>query len=462
MTDTGAHGALDQLIHGEVIDAADPRYDETRTVFNAMVDIRPRLIVRCADVGDVAAAVRYAVDNDIEIGIRGGGHSVAGACLAEDGLVVDLRDMRSVTVDAGALTATVAGGATWSDVDRATQPHGLAMTGGRVSSTGVGGLTLGGGSGWLERRFGMACDHLVSAELVTATGERIVVDDRRHPDLFWALHGGGGNFGIVTSFTFRLERLPEFSVALLLWPGVDGRTVARTYREFAATAPDEIGGAFLYLTGPPEEFVPAELSGALCCAALVTCVGPESALRAHLGPLLELAPAGAVIAEMPYADAQCMIDDPAGLRNHWTGEYLDDLPDAALDAFCAAEERMIVPSNTQHLLVPWGGRVASGADSGPMRSRDARWVVHPFGMWSDPADDERGRAWARDAAACMRPWATGATYLNFVADEGEERIVASFGRENHRRLAGIKADYDPDNVFHRWHNVRPEKPVAAG
>jgi len=447
--------------HGDVLDSGHERYEVARAVFNGAIDIRPRLIAQCADAADVRTALRFARQEGLEVGVRCGGHSVNGACLVEDGLVIDLRKMHSVVVDPDSTTVVVGGGAIWSEVDRATQPYGLAMTGGRVSTTGVGGLTLGGGSGWLERKFGLACDHLLSAEVVTADGQQITASEREHPDLFWALRGGGGNFGIVTSFMFRLNPLPAYSVALMLWPAERGRTVAHAYRAFFNAAANEFGGGMLYLTAPPEPFVPDDLVGQLACGVLVTCVAPETVLRQHIQPLLDLEPEARMIGDMPYADAQCMIDDPPGMRNYWTGEYLSELPDEALEKFCAAGEQMITPSLTQYLLVPWGGAVARNAGSGPIGTRDAPWVTHPFGMWADPADDERGRAWARAANEAMRPWATGATYLNFVGDEGRERIVASFGRENYERLTRVKAEYDPENVFHRWHNVRPEKPLLS-
>ena len=249
--------------------------------------------------------------------------------------MIDLRRMNSVSVDPDARTATAQGGATWSDFDRATQPHNLAATGGRVSTTGVAGLTLGGGSGWLERKFGMACDNLLSAELITADGRTVTASEDENPELFWALHGGGGNFGVATQLTFQLHELPGVHRGAADLAGGGGARGHGVYREFAEGAPDEIGGGVVYLTGPPEEFVPEHLQGKLACAVLVTHCGPEDEARELMAPMLDLSPEGEMIAEMPYAELQCMIDDPPGYRNYWSAEYLTEFPDQALDLFCA-------------------------------------------------------------------------------------------------------------------------------
>ncbi|GAA1765469.1 FAD-binding oxidoreductase [Luedemannella helvata] len=433
----------------------DAGYDEGRQVFNAMIDRRPAVIAQCASVADVVAAVRYGRRNGLPIAVRGGGHSVAGMALVDDGLVIDLRRMNGVSVDPDARTVTIGGGATMSDLDRATQPSGLATTGGRVSSTGVGGFTLGGGTGWLDRLFGLACDNLVSVDLVTADGTTLTASEREHPELFWALHGGGGNFGIATSLTLRLHPLPRFTAGLLLWPPEAGPEVGRAYRDLLATAPDELGGGFVFLTGPPEPFVPPELVGRLTCVVLLTYAGDEATARAAVAPLLALRPAGTMIAEMPYGDLQCMFDDPPGYRNYWSAEHLDEFPDEAVDAFCAQAAGMIVPSPSQHVLFPQGGAVARvGADQ-PLPWRRAAWVVHPFGLWDDPADDDRGRQWVRDVRAAVRPWATGDVYLNFIGGEGADRVSSGLGPDNLARLAEVKRRYDPDNVFRLNHNIAP-------
>jgi FAD/FMN-containing dehydrogenase len=440
---------------GTVITPDDGNYDEARTVFNAMIDRRPALIAQCMSTQDVVEAIRLGRDLELEIAVRGGGHSVAGKALSEGGLVIDLRHMSAVSVDPQARTATVAGGATMSHLDRATQPHGLATTGGRVSTTGVGGFTLGGGNGWLDRKFGLACDNLQAAEIVTADGRVLTASANENPDLFWALHGGGGNFGVVTSLTLRLHPLDSVTAALLLWKAESGPAVLRTFRDFIATASDDIGGGTLYLTGPELDFVPEHLVGRLTFAILVVYAGGEEDGRKAMAPMLSLGHDAEMIAEMPYAELQCMLDDPPGYRNYWSAEYLNEIPDAAIELFCARAADMIVPSASQHVLFPGGGAVARETADWPVPWRRAAWCVHPFGLWSDPADDARGQAWARDIRADLKPWASGDVYLNFIGDEGEERVMAGFGRDNYRRLAEIKKRYDPENVFHLNHNIRP-------
>ncbi|MGW3423853.1 FAD-binding oxidoreductase [Streptomyces phaeochromogenes] len=450
-----ALAALREDLAGDVLAPEDPGYDEARAVFNAMIDRRPAVIAQCASEADVGRSVRFARDLDLKIAVRGGGHSVAGMALNDGGLVVDLRRMHQVTVHPGAAAVRVEGGATMSHMDRATEPHHLATTGGRASTTGVGGFVLGGGSGWLERKFGLAIDNLLGVDLVTADGSTVHASAEENPELFWALHGGGGNFGVATALTLRLHELPEFAMAMLLYRPESGPEVARVFREIMETGPVEAAGGVLYLTGPPEEFVPEHLVGTLLCAALVTYAGSEEDLRKTAQPLLALPHEVEMVTAIPYADLQCMIDDPPGMRNYWSAEYLTGAPDEFLDVFCARADMMPVPTGTQHVLFPMGGAVADGPREYPVPYRDAPWAVHPFGIWEDPADDERCVQWVRDVRADVRPWSTGAVYLNFIGDEGEDRVEAGLGAENTRRLAAVKAHYDPDNVFRFNHNIAP-------
>lgn len=442
---------------GSVLGPSDAAYADARTLFNTMITKRPSVIAQCASGADVSRAIEFAREQGLEIAVRGGGHGVAGSASTDGGLVIDLRRMNQATVDPQRRTVRIGGGATMSHLDRATQPFDLATTGGRVSTTGVGGFTLGGGSGWLERKFGLACDNLLAAELVTADGNTVVASEETHPDLFWALHGGGGNFGVVTSLTLRLHPLPAASVALLLWRPEAGPEVTRAYRDFMENAPEEVGGGVIYLTGPAEPFTPAHLVGRLTCAMLVTYAGDLAQARKVIGPLLRLDHEGELIAEVPYAELQCMFDDPPGYRNYWSAEHLDALPDQAIDLFCARAHDMVVPSPSQHVLFPYGGAVAAGPTGYPVPWRRAPWVVHPLGLWSEPQDDERAVRWARDLRADVKRWSTGAVYSNFIGQEGQERVVAGYGLDNYRRLARIKAAYDPDNVFHLNANIRPER-----
>ncbi|MFD9095119.1 FAD-binding protein [Streptomyces collinus] len=447
--------ALREDLVGDVFAPGDMGYDEAREVFNAMIDRRPAVIAQCADATDVVRAVRFGRELDLPIAVRGGGHSVAGTALGDGALVVDLRRMHQVTVDPAAEAVRVGGGATMSHLDRATQPHGLATTGGRASTTGVGGFVLGGGTGWLDRTFGLAVDNLLGVELVTADAERVHASADENPELFWALHGGGGNFGVATALTLKLHELPEFALALLLFEPQYGQDVVRIFREILTSGPDEVSGAVLYLTGPPEEFVPPEQVGKLVCAGLLTYAGGEDDLRKLAQPLLALPHEAALVGDMPYVDLQCMLDDPPGQRNYWSAEYLTGLPDEAVGAFCGRAETMPVPTSTQHLLFPQGGAIAAGPHEYPVPYRDAAWAVHPFAVWEDPADDERAVAWVREVRAAVRAWSTGAVYLNFIGEEGSERVRAGLGAGNLLRLEKVKRRYDPDNVFRFNHNIRP-------
>ncbi|MFE9473431.1 FAD-binding protein [Streptomyces griseofuscus] len=450
-----ALAALRADLTGDALAPEDPGYDAARAVFNAMIDRRPAVIARCAGAADVVRAVRFARELDLPVAVRGGGHGVAGAALGDGALVVDLRRMRGVTVDPVAQAVRVEGGATMSELDRATQPYALATTGARDSTTGVGGYVLGGGTGWLDRAFGLAVDNLLGVELVTADAERTHASADENPELFWALHGGGGNFGVATALTLELHELPLFCVASLLFLPEYGPWVVRVFREILRTGPDALGGAVLYLTGPPADFVPPRLVGRRLCLAQLTYAGGEEELRRLAGPLLAAPHAAQVLGPLPYAEAQCMLDAPAGLRNHWSAECLGALPDDAVDAYCALGDRMPAPTLTRHALLPQGGALASGPHTYPVPYRDAPWAVHPAGSWADPADDERCIGWVREVRAAVGPWSTGDVYLNFIGDEGPERVRAGLGAGNTLRLEKVKRRYDPDNVFRFNHNIRP-------
>jgi FAD/FMN-containing dehydrogenase len=442
---------------GRVIVPQDDGYEEARTLFNAMIDKRPAVIAQCTSAEDVASAVRFGREQDLPTAVRSGGHSVAGMSTVADGLVIDVRQMKDIEVAASERTARCGAGLTWREFDLATQEHGLATTGGRVSTTGVAGFTLGGGSGWLERKYGLACDNLVAVELVTAAGEQVRASKTENPDLFWALHGGGGNFGVATAFEFSLHPVgPTVMAGLMLWPGARGREVIEAAREGMASAPDELALAAVYLSGPPEDFVPPDLQGQLCCGVAVFWAGerPEDG-EPYAAPFRELAPAVDLVGPMPYAEFQRMIDDPPGLRNYWTADYLDALSDEAIDVFASHSEHMPVPSACQSILFPWGGQVArSSPDDTPMAARDAAWVSHPFVLWESADDDERHMGWGRAISADMKRFATGGVYLNVIGDEGQDRVRAAFG-DSYDRLAQIKAQYDADNFFHFNQNIKP-------
>jgi FAD/FMN-containing dehydrogenase len=440
----------------ELIGSDHARYDEERAIFNAMIDRRPVIIAKCTSVGDVQDALALARDKDLAVAVRAGGHSVAGFCLNDGGVVIDVRGMNEVEVDPERQRARVGAGATWGEFDRATQEHGLATTGGRVSTTGVAGLTLGGGSGWLERRYGLACDNLISVDLVTADGRTVTASEDENPELFWALHGGGGNFGIATSFEFALHPVgPEVLAGLLVWPGDAGYEVSRAYRDMAFDAPDELGSALVFLTGPPEEFIPVHLQGQTLAAVALMWAGDVADGEDAIAALRALRPEVDLVDPMPYADFQCMIDDPPGLGNYWSADYHDTFPDEALDTFVKSGFERPSPAS-QQLLVPWGGAIARvPEDATPMTHRDVRWISHPFAMWDVAEDATANIDWAQSFRRDIAAHTNGGVYLNFIGHEGEERIKAAFGEEKYRRLQDVKADWDPDNVFHGNQNIRP-------
>ena len=441
---------------GEVVEPTDAAYDEVRSLFNSMVDKRPAAIARCASPGDVAAAIAYGRRGGLDIAVRSGGHSVAGMSTNEGGLVIDVRPMKAIEVDVKSASVKVGAGVTWGELDRATQVHGLATTGGRVSTTGVAGFTLGGGSGWLERAYGLACDNLIAVELVTADGRRVRASATENPDLFWALHGGGGNFGVATSFELRLHRVgPTIVAGLMMWPGDAGPELARRFRDVAYDAPDELGSGLVFLTGPPEEFVPLHLHGQTVAAVALAWTGEESEGNDVIARFRDLQPEVDLVGPMPYADFQCMIDDPPGFRNYWSADYHDELPDDALDIFVKYGFERRSPL-TQQLLIPWGGEVARvDEDATPMTQRATPWISHPFAVWESPADDEANIEWARAFRRDIAHYANGGVYLNFIGDEGQDRVRAAYGEKKYARLAGIKAEWDPDNVFRGNQNIKP-------
>ncbi len=432
-----------------------PEYDEVRKLFNAMIDRRPAVIAQCGTPADVAEALQYAGDHQLAVAVRAGGHSVAGMSTNDGGLVVDVRPMKAITVDPATRTVTAGAGVTWGEFDRATQVHGLASTGGRASTTGVAGFTLGGGSGWLERSYGFACDNLLSVDLVTASGERITASGQENLDLFWALHGGGGNFGVATSFTFQLHELgPLVYAGLLLWPGDAATDIAHGFREIALAAPDAVGTSLVYLVAPAEPFVPADMVGKMAAGVAYLYAGDPAEGVEQAAPFRKLGPAVDLVSGMGYADFQCMIDDPPDLYNYWSADYHAELSDEAIDIIVDSARQLPGP-HSQQLVVRWGGAVASGGPATPLRNRDANWVTHPFGLAETREGGQKAREWVKKFRHHIAPYATGGVWLNYVGDEGEGRIRAAYGDDNYARLARVKAEFDPHNVFHGNQNIRP-------
>ena len=444
---------------GQQLAPGDDGYDRSRSVFNGMIDRSPSLIATCRSAEDVAAAIAWARASDLPISVYGGGHSVQGSAVLDGGLCVDLRGLRDVVVDPEAATAQVGGGCTWGELDAATQEHGLAVTGGRVSTTGVGGLALGSGSGWLERRLGFTCDNLIEAQVVTADGQIVTASETEHPDLFWALRGGGGNFGVVTRFTLRLHPVgPLVFGGMLMYPAPMGAAVLRNFRDFVATAPDEVGGGVAFITAPPIEMVPEPARGKPAVGVIVAWTGPLEQAEAVLAPLLTFGPpVFAHVGPMPYVALQRMLDDanPHGMQNYWTADFFDELPDEAVETLVPLATAPVSPLS-QVIIVPGGGAIARvPEDATAFGERQARFNIHYLSMWPDPADSEANIAHTRALAAALKPWTTGAVYLNFIGDEGQDRIESSFGETKLARLREIKATWDPDNVFRHNQNIPP-------
>jgi FAD/FMN-containing dehydrogenase len=443
---------------GELLRDGDPGYDESRTVFNAAIDRRPALIARCTGVADVIAALGFAREQSLPVSVRGGSHSVAGHAVVDGGLMIDLRPMNRVRVDPEQRIAWCGGGANWGELDRETQAFGLAVTGGRMADTGVGGLTLGGGSGWLERKYGFTVDSLVSAEVVTADGRLVVASADRNPELFWALKGGGGNFGVVTGFEFRLhEAGPLLYGGMMFFPIDAAADLLKAYRAFMEDAPDEICGGAAILSAPPEEFVPEEVRGKPVLAVIACYVGPPDAGERAFAPLREWGPALEMLGPMPYTVVQALIapGNPPGRHHYWKAGLLGELSDEAVDTFVRRASEPPTPF-TACLMLPLGGAFAraDGADT-PLAYRTARWNYHVLGQWADPAESERCIEWTRDFDAAMAEFAEAGVYVNFTGDPSAGAVEAGFGPENYARLVAVKDKYDPDNVFRSNTNIAP-------
>jgi FAD/FMN-containing dehydrogenase len=443
---------------GELLRDGDPGYDESRTVFNASIDRRPALIARCTGVADVIAAIGFAREQGLPVSVRGGGHSVAGHAVVDGGLMIDMRPMNRVRVDPEQRTAWCGGGANWGELDRETQAFGLAVTGGRLADTGVGGLTLGGGSGWLERKYGFTIDSLLSAEVVTASGELVIASAERNPDLFWALKGGGGNFGVVTGFEFRLHEVGPLLYGGMMFFGIDAAAdLLRAYRAFMEEAPDEICGGAAILTAPPEEFVPEEVRGKPVLAVIACYVGPPDAGERAFAPVREWGPALEMLGPMPYSVVQGLIapGNPPGRHQYWKAGFLGELSDEAVDTFVRHASEPATPF-TACLMLPLGGAFARvDSDDSPLSYRGAKWDYHVLAQWADPPDAERCIGWTRDFDAAMAEFAEAGVYVNFVAEPSATAIEAGFGPENYARLVAVKDKYDPDNVFRSNTNIPP-------
>ncbi|CAN7390172.1 FAD-binding oxidoreductase [Variovorax sp. LjRoot84] len=445
-------------ISGGVFGAADAAYDEARKVWNGTVDRRPALIARCMKDSDVQAAVRFAAAHKMLLSVRGGGHHIAGNAVAEGGLMIDLSGMRTVVVDAAKRTARVAAGALLGDFDREAQAHGLATPLGINSTTGVAGLTLGGGFGWLTRRHGLTIDNLLRATVVIADGTERVASPTSEPELFWALRGGGGNFGVATSFEFQLHEVgPEVYSGLVVYPFAQAQQVLRAWRDFTAGAPDELSVWTVMRKAPPLPFLPESVHGTEVVILPLVYSGDVEAGERAAAPVLQFGdPLGTALGPTPYVGFQSAFDPllTPGSRNYWKSNNFSTLSDAALDLVIDSVGRLPGPA-CEIFIAQLGGAMARvKPDDTAFVGRDARYIMNVHGRWSDAADDERVRAWARQVFQDAVPHATGGGYVNFLTEDEAERVAGSYGA-NYPRLQAVKRQFDPGNLFRMNLNIEP-------
>ncbi|HZE06044.1 MAG TPA: FAD-binding oxidoreductase [Solirubrobacteraceae bacterium] len=456
-----AVGDLASTFSGELLRDGDEGYEEARLVWNGCFDRRPALIARCRDASDVQEAVRFGRRHGLTLAVRSGGHSAQGYGTWDDALVIDLSLMKGAAVDPDEQTVRAEAGLTWAEFDQATQEHGLAVTGGRFSTTGIAGLTLGSGSGWLERRCGLTADNLLSAEVVTANGKLLTASPDEHADLFWGLRGGGGNFGIVTSFTYRLHRIgPVIYGGLLVSMPERAREVLRFLREYMPGAPDDLGLGAAFISAPPEPFVPTEMHFAPIFGVLVCWTGDAEEGERVVAPIRKVAqPVMDMVGPIPYTALQSMLDagGPPGTRAYMKAEFLPELSDEVIDKLTGHGATRPGPM-VQLLLEPMGGAISRiNTAETALGVRDVPWCYHALSLWMDPGEaaEEAHVGWAKTLSTDMRPHTTAGVYLNFTSDEGEERVRAMYGEERYAKLVALKDRYDPENVFRLNQNIQP-------
>lgn len=449
---------LREQVRGDVVTQGDAGYDDARTVYNAMVNKRPLVVVRPQGTDDVTAAVGFARDSELDLSIRGGGHSVPGFGTNDDGVVIDLSSMRGVRVDPKTKTARAEGGATWGDFNDATHEFGLATTGGIISTTGVGGLTLGGGIGYLARGFGLSCDNLISADVVTADGALLTASDKQNEDLFWALRGGGGNFGVVTSLEFRLHPVKDIYGGPMFFELEYAADIIKFFGEFIANAPEPLGGFPAFQIAPPLPFIPEDRHGDTFCAVVACWAGPIEEGEGAIKPLREVAP---VVAEhvgpMPYPELNSAFDGlvPPGLQHYWKANFVRELTDDVIQAHIEHGATMPTVNSTVHIYPINGACHRVGPDETAFGHRDASFAPVIAGVWPDAADNDKNIKWVRDYYEATAPYSEPGGYVNFAADDDQGRVSANYGA-NYRKLVEVKQKYDPGNLFHMNQNIDPE------
>lgn len=444
-------------LRGELIRPEDPGYDEGRKLYNAMIDKRPALIARCMDAADVIACVNFARENQIPLAIRGGGHNGPGLASVNGGLVIDLSKMRGVRVDPQARTAQVSGGCVWSDVDHAAHPFGLGAVSGIISSTGVGGLTLGGGIGHLARKYGLTIDNLLSADVVLANGSLVTASATENPDLFWALRGGGGNFGVVTSFTFQLHPVDTVQAGPMFWALEDAPEVMRRYQRFIDNAPEELNGFFAFMTVPPAPMFPEELHMKKVCAVLWCSTADAERTAQMLAPTANWpTPLLSGVGPLPFPVLQGLFDGlyAPGLQWYWKADFVDHLTDEAIAEHCKYGAELPTMHSTMHLYPINGAVHRVGAGDTAFSYRKTKWASVIVGVDPDPANNDKITSWAKDYWAALHPYSAEGAYVNFMMEEGASRIEATYG-PNYNRLRQVKSKYDPTNLFKVNQNIPP-------
>jgi len=443
-------------LRGDLIRPDDAGYDEARTIFNAMIDKRPRLIVQCAGVADVIAAVKFARKHDLDTSIRSGGHNGAGSALVDDGMVIDLSPMTGIHVDPAAETVRVEPGCTWADVDHNTNAFGLATVSGIISTTGVGGLTLGGGHGYLTRKYGLTIDNLLNADVVLADGRHVRASADENADLFWALRGGGGNFGVVTSFEYQLHPVDTVIAGPLFWPIEDLAPTMRWYRDWLPRQPEDVYAFYMKGEVPPADPFPEDIHGEKVCGLMWCYLGPEEKIDEVVQPAREVAePLFEFVGEMPYPALQTMWDDlySPGDQWYWKGDFVRELTDDAIEVHRRFAEVPTMKS-TMHLYPVNGAVHRTEADETAWNFRDANWSMVIAGVDPDPDNRERITEWAQDYWEAIHEHSADGAYVNFMMEEGQDRVRATYG-DNYQRLQDVKAKYDPDNFFHVNQNIEP-------
>ena len=446
-----------QSLRGELIQLGDKNYDEARKVYNAMIDRRPGLIARCVDVADVITTVNFGRENNLLVSVRGGGHNAGGLGVCDNGLVIDLSLINYTHVDPAARTVRVGGGCTWIDADHATHAFGLATPGGTISTTGVGGLTLGGGVGHLTRKYGLTIDNILAVDMVLADGSFVTASDQENEDLFWAIRGGGGNFGIVTSFLFRAHPVHTDYAGPMLWELEDAPEVMKWYREYITTAPEEINGFLAFLNVPPAPIFPENLHGKTMCGVIWCYVGDLDKAEEIFAPIRNFKkPALDLVGPMPHIALQTAFDAlyPPGHQWYWKADFINELSDEAIALHVKYGSLLPSPQSTTHFYPINGAAHRVGNSDTPWAYRNANWAHVIVGVDPDPANNDRLIAWARQYWDSVHPYSAGGAYINFIMEEGEDRIKATY-RDNYARLVEIKSKYDPTNFFRVNQNIKP-------